>query len=189
MPAYIREFAFPAHVETPLFLFPTDAQLKADPDYLAAKAGNAKAAVELVARLGLPLLEKAGASITDVESTIVVAPHAKEASGDNAIPQVLASMLSFVCGDLDIGIVQSSRVFHTGTNAMQRLISRASFEGKYENEIKEIFGIEPGALTAEEARYLVGFRHVDEIRSRAIAAREERNLRLRSKGIRIDYPA
>ncbi|MCY2944685.1 MAG: hypothetical protein NT142_09155 [Planctomycetota bacterium] len=52
------------------------------------------------------------------------------------------------------------------------------------NEILDIFGIQPVALTANEAQYLVGFRTPDEIRNRLATARKEINRRLRSKGIR-----
>jgi UDP-N-acetylmuramyl pentapeptide synthase len=53
-------------------------------------------------------------------------------------------------------------------------------EKRYENEIEEIFGIIPGALTANEANYLIGFKSADEIRNRLAKARKETDLRLRS---------
>ncbi|MEI6825247.1 MAG: hypothetical protein WCK54_06630 [Desulfuromonadales bacterium] len=56
-------------------------------------------------------------------------------------------------------------------------------EERYENEIEEIFGIIPGALTANEANYIIGFKSADEIRNRLVKARKETDLRLRSKGI------
>jgi hypothetical protein len=54
---------------------------------------------------------------------------------------------------------------------------------RFEIEIIEIFGIKVDALTANEAQYLVGFRTVDEIRNRLLKAKQEVDLRLRSKGI------
>lgn len=57
-------------------------------------------------------------------------------------------------------------------------------QARYENEILNIFDIQPLALTANEAQYLVGFRTADEIRNRLAKARKEIHLRLRSKGIR-----
>jgi hypothetical protein len=51
------------------------------------------------------------------------------------------------------------------------------------NEITEIFGIEPRALTANETDYLIGFRTVDEIRNRLVKARQEINNRLSAKGV------
>lgn len=56
-------------------------------------------------------------------------------------------------------------------------------EKRYANEIEEIFGITPSALTANEANYLIGFKSADEIRNRIAKARKETDLRLRSKGI------
>lgn len=59
----------------------------------------------------------------------------------------------------------------------------SELERRHENGIKEIFGIEPKALTADEATYLLGFRTTDAIRNRVASAREATNLRLYSKGI------
>jgi hypothetical protein len=54
---------------------------------------------------------------------------------------------------------------------------------RFQDEFTEIFGINPDALTANEARYLVGFRSIDAIRDRLAAAKQEIDLRLRSKGL------
>lgn len=54
---------------------------------------------------------------------------------------------------------------------------------RFGDEITHIFGIEIDALTANEARYLVGFRTLDEVRNRLAKARKEIHNRLRSKGI------
>lgn len=54
---------------------------------------------------------------------------------------------------------------------------------RFDEEFTEIFGIEPGALTANEAQYLVGFKSADQIRNRLAAAEQEIDRRLRSKGI------
>jgi hypothetical protein len=45
--------------------------------------------------------------------------------------------------------------------------------------------IDPGALTANEASYLSGFRTADELRNRAAKAAEEIDLRLRAKGFQL----
>jgi len=148
-------------------------------------------------------------------------------------------------GTSDKIIVQRARVYHTGADPMERIISRPSFDGevikggkyalvddvstmgttlaelahfiqhhggvvvgaillvnasraeklsptkkavtelerRHENGIEAIFGIQPKALTADEATYLLGFRTTDAIRNRVAAAREATNLRLHSKGI------
>jgi hypothetical protein len=175
-----------------------------------------------------------------------VAPFAREASGDNAIPQVLAEVCAVVFGaTADQTIIQVTKVYHTGADAMERLALRPEFDGvvkpgkryvlvddvtslggtlaelghyiqlkggivagifvlvnagrlksflpdrqtlklleqRYANELIEIFGIKASALTANEARYLVGFRSADEIRNRLVKAKQEIDIRLRSKGI------
>jgi hypothetical protein len=67
--------------------------------------------------------------------------------------------------------------FHPSQAVLSKL------ESRHENQIEQIFGIRPAALTANEANYLIGFRTADEIRNRLAKAREETNRRLRSKGI------
>jgi len=54
---------------------------------------------------------------------------------------------------------------------------------RFDEEFTEIFGIEPVALTANEAQYLVGFKSADAIRDRLATAEQEIDRRLRSKGI------
>jgi hypothetical protein len=54
---------------------------------------------------------------------------------------------------------------------------------RFDGEFTEIFGIEPVALTANEAQYLVGFKSADAIRDRLATAEQEIDRRLRSKGI------
>lgn len=239
-----RTLGLPATLKEPLSAFRNDQPLKHDPDYKAAKAGNAGAAVRLVKRLAGPLLEQARAKFgSDV---IYVAPHAEEATGKNAIPHTLAEALAVnASGSVDEDIVQTNRVHHTGADLMQRMIARSQFngdvkpggryvlvddvttsggtfadladyirskggevagavslvnaardaklaadpqvvrrlEGRHGDVIREQLGIEPGALTASEARYLDGFRSADEIRNRVAKARQERIGRLRAKGI------
>ncbi|MDP3843862.1 MAG: phosphoribosyltransferase [Oxalobacteraceae bacterium] len=226
-------------------MFDDDATLKGHPDYRAAKAGDQVAAVNVVWDLAVDFLVKVVEKLP--RDVIYVAPFAREATGDNAIPQVLAAACAAITGGkVDNGIVQVTRVFHTGADPMERLSLRAQFEGeviageryvlvddvismggtlaeladyvqraggvvtavvtlvnagrikalcaapkvikklqeRYQNEILNIFGIQPSALTANEAQYLVGFRTADEIRNRLAKARKEIHLRLCSKGIR-----
>ena len=59
-----------------------------------------------------------------------VAPYAREATGDNAIPLMLASACAEILhGEVETEIVQASRVFHTGAKAMERLLLRPQFDG------------------------------------------------------------
>ena len=52
--------------------------------------------------------------------------------------------------------------------------------------LDDIDAIELAALTAEEARYLIGFRTADELRGRALAAVQARIERLRAKGVHVE---
>ena len=240
----VRSNGFPKGINEPFWLFDNDSALKAHPGYKEAKAGGKEAAVELVSDLALDFLIKIKDKLPI--NAIYVAPHAREATGDNAIPQVLASACAIVSeGETEVDIVQVTRVFHTGADPMERMSLKPEFEGsvtqgghyvlvddvtnmggtlaelanyilslggivaavvvlvnagrvkqlqptrivirklemRYKNEIEEIFRIIPGALTANEANYLIGFKSIDEFRNRLVKARKETDLRLRSKSI------
>lgn len=64
----------------------------------------------------------------------------------------------------------------------------SEIERRFGNEVRELFNIEPSALTAAEAGYIIGLRDADALRNRAASARTERDERLRAKGIRISSP-
>ena len=226
------------------YLFTQDAELKSHSAYKLAKAGDRDAALELVIDIAVAWLYDQRERFAS--GLLFVAPHAQEATGDNAIPQTLASVCAAVYkGSADTEIVQSDRVYHTGADPMERMAARAQFVGRvvpgaqyvlvddvtslggtlaelsnyiqfyggsvkgvvvlvnagrnpelvpkakfvqlikerFDDEFIEVFGIEPGALTANEAQYLAGFRSVDAIRNRLVAAEQEIDRRLRSKGI------
>lgn len=110
------------------FLFTDDATLKAHPDYRAAKAGDQAAAVNVVWDIAADYLVKVVQKLP--RDVTFVAPFAREATGDNAIPQVLAAACASLAGSkIDNEIVQVTRVFHTGADPMERLSLRAQFEG------------------------------------------------------------
>ena len=67
-----------------------------------------------------------------------------------------------------------------------RLKLLSCLKGGSGDEIRTTFGIEPTALTREEAQYLIDFRTADELRNRATAAKQARVERLRSKGTRSE---
>ncbi len=240
----LRRFGFPEGIQKPFSLFDNDLALKSHADYSKAKSGDEKAAARLVSDLAIDFI--AGIKSKLPSDAVFVAPHAQESAGDNAIPQVFATLCAMIAqGDIDTDIIQINRVFHTGADPMERMSLRAEFEGtvtpgsryvlvddvinmggtlaelanyirmqggmavavavlinagrikglqptrkiirelerRHGNEIAEIFGIVPGALTANEANYLIGFRSADEIRNRLVKAKKETYLRLRSKEI------
>lgn len=103
--------------------------LKAHPAYRAAKAGDTAAAADLIRDLAAPLVGLAEKRV--LPDAIFVAPDAKEAAGDNAIPGMLvAALTAELQGTADRSIVQTNRAYHTGADPMERLISRATFEGE-----------------------------------------------------------
>ena len=124
----LRTLGIP-HGIKPKFLWTDDSNLKKHNAYHAAKAGDQVAAFKLVTEVALGWLVShrdrfdAGA--------VFVAPHAVEATGDNAIPQTLAAVCSAIYfGQVDTDIVQTSRVYHTGADPMERMAKRALFEGR-----------------------------------------------------------
>lgn len=130
--APMRTLGFPPTLIEPIFLWRNDSELKAHPKYAEAKAGASWAAIELIAAIAEPLEQAVAHAAHEQgwpEPLIFVAPHAREARGDNAIPQVLAVALSVGIGDVDEDIVQTTKVYHTGADAMERLNARASFQG------------------------------------------------------------
>jgi hypothetical protein len=241
--ADVRRFPIPENIEV-LWLFDSDAYLKAHHTYRAAKAGDSKSALALITDVALLELNQKTSRFG--KDCIFVAPFAREASGDNAIPQVLSEVLAALCEAIaDKEIVQRTKVYHTGADPMERLALRPEFDGsvhvgghyvlvddvtnlggtlaelahfiqskggvvkavvvmvnagrnksftpdrrtlktlkeRFANEIIETFGIHVDALTANEAQYLVGFRSADELRNRLAKAKQEVDIRLRSKGI------
>jgi hypothetical protein len=123
-----REFAVPVDAFI-LHLFDDDSVLKSFDGYVLAKAGDKEAALSLIGRNVLPWLVSIKHRLPC--DAVYVAPFAKEATGDNAIPQILADACAIVSGgEVDMGIVQTTRVFHTGADPMERLMTRPMFEGE-----------------------------------------------------------
>lgn len=219
--------------------------IKKHADYREAKAGGVEAAARLVVDLVRPAqLERA--RLTFGQDALFVPVVAQEATGHNAIPLLLARLYAEASGgDVARGIRQTNRAFHTGADAMERMLVRPEFDGPVEagrnyvlvddvsvlggtlaglanhiqqgggrvvgvvtlanasrsgeytprrshvalierrfgDEVRDRFGVEPSALTADEAQYLVNFRDVDALRTRGANAERERSRRLREKGL------
>lgn len=82
-----------------------------------------------------------------------------------------------------VGVVSLTNAMRTDKIIPVKLVIKI-LERRFGNEIREIFNIEPAALTAAEAGYLIGFKDADTLRNRAVKAGRERSERLLSKGIR-----
>lgn len=225
--------------------FNNDVPLKQHADFKAAKAGDIASAFRLVADLVKP--ENISAAKEKFGSDVVYMPvMAQESSGKNQIPNALAAYYAAKTdGIMGAEIFQTNKAYHTGADAMERLIARSEFSGRiahgqkyvlvddvstmggtladmasyiqskggvvsgavlltnasragtmtpeaknirslgerHGQAIKELFGIDPSALTRDEAQYLVGFRTTNELRNRAAKASAERSRRIRSKAL------
>ena len=112
------------------------------PAYAAAKAGDAVAAANLV----LALVDEVGISSVRgllskvaVVWPVLVAAHAYERDGFNAIPAALAQLLSdrlAIPGDATV--VQTNIVGHTGASGYGRLARQAAFGGEVEKGRRHI---------------------------------------------------
>jgi hypothetical protein len=90
-----------------------------------------------------------------------------------------------VNGGKVVGAVTLANAGRSGVlTAPQALVRQ--IEERFGDAIREIFGIEPASLTADEAAYIFNFRDADAIRARFAAALRERVERLRAKGILAD---
>jgi hypothetical protein len=247
-PKLQRSVGFDGASATLVADFRNDLPMKRHADYKAAKGGDTAAALRLVQDLVKPSsLEAARAQFGP--DVVYLPVHAEEASGRNKIPMAMANVYAARAGgSVTTNIVQANRAFHTGADAMQRLIARAEFNGHIEpgrryvlvddvttmgstladlaayvraqggevvgsvvmvnamrdakmlpdaklvrdlearhgDEIRKLFGVHPGALTANEAQYLIGFRSADELRNRVTAAGRARSERLAAKAARSE---
>jgi len=105
--------------------------LKKHPDYLAAKQGDSAAAERVVLAVStIGALDQISALIGTARPTLV-AVHALETQGMNAIPRVFAQILGQT---LDLpaqkNVVQVNRVTHTGADGYSRLALPALFDGE-----------------------------------------------------------
>lgn len=166
----IRSKGFPPGT-TATALFDSDGRLKAHPAYKQAKAGDKDAALEVVVDLAVAWVHGALTEYVLVDDV-------------TSLGGTLAELSNYiqVFGGAVKGVVV---VVNAGRNPA--LAPKKHFiqliKERFDDEFTDIFGIEPGALTANEAQYLAGFRSVDAIRNRLAAAEQEIDRRLRSKGI------
>ena len=105
-------------------------QVKNDPDYAAAKAGDAVAASRMVDRFINPrAIEYVGALVGGAKP-ILLPVHALEVTGINEIPIALAQRLAAELGlEADLSVIQDNTVGHTGASGYQRLANPALFSG------------------------------------------------------------
>lgn len=240
----LRAVGYPKSAGEPLSSTTKTEAIKAHKDYAAAKKGEDRAAASLVEALiskeNLAEAKERFAGATFVPVALV------DKEGANRIPTAMAyHYANAVGGQVSDQIFETDKAYHTGMNAMERLVSRTNFSGKvepgrkyvlvddvttvgstladlaayiqsqggevigsallsnatrsgsmfanvkttkrlgeqYGNEIRELFNIEPSALTNEEAQYLLGFRSAAELRGSAAKAESSRIARILSKQV------
>ena len=242
--AATRTQGYPTAAGEPVATFRKADDIKAHPRYAEAKAGDDQAAFDLVSALVTE--ENLSTAATRFKGATFVPVSMIDKDGANRIPTALAYHYANAAeGFVSDSIFESRKAYHTGMNAMERLVSRAAFSGKvesgrkyvlvddvttvgstladlasfiqenggevigsvllanatrsgnmfanvktlkrleaqYGNEIRELFNIEPSALTQEEAQYLIGFRNADELRSSAVKAQGSRLARIHARKI------
>lgn len=131
-PPDVRSAGIPAAASEPIATFRNDAPLKAHPDYRAAKAGDIPAATRLVLDL-VRGRDFSAARERFGRGALYVPVIAKEQSGNNKIPNQMAAAYAARADGRDVvDIVQSNRAFHTGAGAMERVATRATFDGPVE---------------------------------------------------------
>lgn len=81
-----------------------------------------------------------------------------------------------------VGIVTLVNASRSGVLTPERGMVRR-IEERFGHVVEDLTGIVPAALTADEATYLLNFRDADALRTRAAAAGDERDARLRAKGV------
>lgn len=108
----------------------TVAARDAHPDYPAAKAGNAEAAIRLVADLLCEPAVEALRLLIGGRRPLLLGVHAIEHHGFNAIPELMAQWLRRWLGlAVSHDIMQANRVGHTRARAAHRMVTPARFAG------------------------------------------------------------
>lgn len=108
-------------------------ELKAQPEYLAAKAGDKVAGLEIAQRLLRDdIIGEIRAQLGDRKPKILPV-IAMEATGKNSIPLAFAALIAHKLGlELELGIGQVERVFRTDSGSDHRLVYNPRFSGEVE---------------------------------------------------------
>jgi len=120
----------------PLFSFPDvvihaeEHSVRTHPAYKDAKTGDSDSAYELVHAFLSPSATESPSKQLAGRNVIIVAVHAVEREGVNAIPEAMADVLSarFNC-KVDTEIVQTNIVSHTKADGFSRLARQPVFSG------------------------------------------------------------
>lgn len=107
-----------------------ESEVKRHHAYRAAKAGDARAAAQLVYELVTDRVVDGSRQLWGARSPVLASVHALEASGINAIPEALATRIAQRLGwAIEDALVQTNVVGHTGADGFSRLARQALFDG------------------------------------------------------------
>lgn len=118
------------HQMRPVLIHAAESAVKKHPLYDRSKAGDATAAEGLVMDCIAPAHLASIERVCTHGKASLLAVHALETEGMNAIPRVFARILSLKLRlPLSRGVIQSNMVAHTGATGYHRLAFPALFEG------------------------------------------------------------
>jgi hypothetical protein len=121
---------FPWHNFPPIVIHESENSLKAHHSYAAAKAGDAWAAMELVADLISPQRLEQLWKRFDNQAPVLVSAHGEQESGINAIPDAMARASSAFLGwPWERRIIRANKVSHAGASGYERLQRQVIFRG------------------------------------------------------------
>jgi hypothetical protein len=125
-------------------------------DFDAAKAGDTRAANRVVQ--AVVKNDKIAEIGRKYPNAILVPVHEEEITGKNKLPIAYAKAIEKLTGlDVDVGIVQTERVFHRGKIAIERILRHANFEGHVVSGQEYIIvddHITQGGIIAELRHYI-----------------------------------
>jgi len=103
-------------------------KLKLHPDYKLAKSGNSIAALNVIRDIVKP--EKIAMILEGNKNAIIAPVLAAEESGNNKLPLAYATKLAMSGSGKISKIFQTNKTFHTGSNALHRILTTPNFTGK-----------------------------------------------------------
>ena len=140
--------------------FSTINKMKSNPNYEEAKGGNRDAAFDLVQNImsGEEQQKKMRELAEKHPDAILLAVHAEEKAGRNAIPLAIADYIGENTGlKVDDNIVQTVFASRTGSDQLHRLTNRPKFDGEVQRGAKYILidDVVSRGGTFSELRYYI----------------------------------
>jgi hypothetical protein len=128
----VQPHRFPWELEFPrVLIHASESAVKQHPAYSAAKAGDIDAAFNLVLKTINDEVVNSLFGLVKHDAPMLISVHAEEAIGVNAIPEVMADILSKMLGvDKEQSVVQANVVNHTGAGGFARMARQAVFAGE-----------------------------------------------------------